>query len=396
VPLVLINGCVGVGTGYSTKIPPYHPEQIVALLRARLEGGLETLQGRALDPWWFGFKGTIVRTDDKTWITKGVWTYDDAARTVTITELPIGTWTKNYKVFLDKLCQLEEAAAAAETAAAAAAAAAKKKKATVVANSDTHSLKSGGGAAGTVVADEEDVNESFGLKSFDDLYTDSIIKFVLYFTEDAYDDIRANPAQFEKRFRLTTSWKTSNMCAFDCDFSIHRYDSVGDILETFVERRLPAYEERKRHILEGLQREITELEAKLIFIRAILDGRLELARKEDHEIVTSLKACGVPALGGAEDFVESYDYVLRMRIDRVKASAVAALEAEVAEKNAVAATVSAKTGSQMWQEDLSDFCEAWKKYMKIREESSAESTIAGNTAGSVKKPVKIKVKKSAS
>lgn len=402
IPLVLVNGCVGVGTGYSTKIPPYHPEQIVALLRARLEGGLETLRGRALDPWWFGFKGAIVRTDDRTWVTKGVWTFDDAAKTVTITELPVGTWTKNYKVFLDKLCQLEEAACAA--GAAATAAAAKKKKAAggaggaagtagaagaaaAAAAADVHSIKSGGG-------DADDVNESFGLKSFDDLYTDSIIKFVLYFTEDAYDDIRANPAQFEKRFRLTTSWKTTNMCAFDCDFSIRRYDTVGDILETFLERRLPAYEERKRHILEGLQREITELEAKLIFIRAILEGRLELARKEDHEIVANLKACGVPALGGAEDLVESYDYVLRMRIDRVKASAVAALEAEAAEKKAVAATVTAKTGSQMWLEDLAEFAEAWKKYVKAREESSAGEggAAAGGTPAGAKKHQKIKVK----
>lgn len=391
IPLITVNGCVGVGTGYSTKIPPFNPSQIVSLLRARLNGSLETLRDRALDPWWFGFKGTIVRTDDKTWITKGEWTYDDTARTVTINELPIGTWTKNYKVFLDKLCQLEE------TATAAAAQTRKKTMATsggavsvaagvTTTTHDTHSAKSGDA--------DDDVNDSFGLKSFDDLYTDSIIKFVLYFTEDGYDDIRANPALFEKRFRLTTSWKTTNMCAFDCDFSIQRYNTVGDILESFLERRLPAYEERKQHIISGLQREITELEAKLTFIRAILDGTLELSRKEDHEIVANLKKCGIAPLSAekltdsaAADLIENYDYVLRMRIDRVKASAVTSLETELSEKRAAAATVAAKSGGQMWLEDLATFEEAWLRYSTAREESSTTT----NTCNSREK-TKIKVK----
>jgi DNA topoisomerase-2 len=393
IPMVAVNGCVGVGTGYSTKIPPYNPEQVVALLRARLEGGLETLRGRSLDPWWAGFKGSIVRTDERTWLTKGVWTCDDAAKTVTITELPIGMWTKNYKVFLDKLVQIEEttAASAKKTAAAAATAATAMKKtggkgavataaAAAAAAAETHSIKSGGA---------DDIADSFGLKAFDDLYTDSIIKFVLYFTEDGYDEVKANPSNFEKRFRLTTSWKTTNMCAFDCDFSIRRYDTVGDIMETFLERRLPAYDERKKHILAGLRQEITELEAKLVFIRAILDGRLVMTRKEDHEIVENLKACGVPPLSGqgAADLIESYDYVLRMRIDRVKASAVAALEAEAAEKRAKILEIEGKTPAQMWLEDLADFEVAWRRMCLARSEAAAETVSATGVT-----KIKVKVK----
>lgn len=400
VPMIAINGCVGVGTGYSTKIPPHNPSEIISLLKARLNGTLESLNGRALDPWWYGFKGNILRTDEKTWVTRGVWTCDDATRTVTITELPVGTWTKNYKIFLDKLCQIEEAAA---SAAASAATTLKKKKTSIEMNmtttgniaatktptkavggvTDAHSLKSG----------DDDVIESFGLKSFDDLYTDSIIKFVLYFTEDGYDEIRSNPAHFEKRFRLTTSWKTTNMCAFDCDFSIQRYDTVGDILETFVKHRLPAYDERKSHILEGLLKEINELEAKLIFIRAILEGRLDLIRKEDHEIIQSLKDCGVPALSGERnvDLIESYDYVLRMRIDRVKASAVAALEAEVAEKHSLTENIKSKSASQMWLDDLHVFEDAWLSYMRTRDDASAVTDkIVGKTQ--VKNKTKPKTK----
>jgi DNA topoisomerase-2 len=35
VPLLVINGCVGIGTGFSTDIPPHNPEEVVGLLRDR-------------------------------------------------------------------------------------------------------------------------------------------------------------------------------------------------------------------------------------------------------------------------------------------------------------------------------------------------------------------------
>lgn len=381
IPLLAINGCIGVGTGYSTKILPYNPEQIVSLLRARLRGGalgadgLETLAGRQLDPWWFGFRGTIVRTDDNTWITKGVWSLDEDKKTVTITELPIGMWTKTYKTFLDKLCQLEEAGGG-------------NKKSVGRSAATTTATKNDSASVGT--NDSDNVTESYGLRSFDDLYTDQDIKFILYFTEDGFEDVRSNPTIFEKNFKLTKSWKTTNMYAFDCDFNIKKYSTIGDILEAFYQRRLPAYEERKANILAGLQKEISEAEAKLVFIRAILDGRLDLARKEDHEILAALKAVGVPTLWGADpNIIDSYEFVLRMRIDRVKASAVAALEEEVATARDKFTKISNKTSTQMWTEDLIDFEKAWKTYYETRtnEVSNQGRTLA---SGKIRLPKKTK------
>jgi DNA topoisomerase-2 len=392
VPLLAINGCIGVGTGYSTKILPYNPQQIIALLRARLAavGGtatatgtmaepLSTLEGRQLDPWWFGFRGTIVRTDDNTWITKGSWTMDEDKKTVTITELPVGMWTKTYKAFLDKLCQLEEAGGGGGGGA-------KKSKAAATGKSDGASVGTHGGS------ESDDVTDSFGLRSFDDLYTDQDIKFVLYFTEDGFEDVRCNPLLFEKNFKLTKSWKTTNMYAFDCDFNIKKYTTVGDILEAFFQRRLPAYEERKAHILDGLQREINEAEAKLIFIRAILDGRLNLARKEDTEIVSALKTVGVPTLNNMDpDSIDSYEFVLRMRIDRVKASAVVALEAEVATARDKFAVISAKSAVQLWSEDLNEFEIAWNTYCQLRTgEASSSGQAKPNVSGKIRLPKKSK------
>ena len=55
VPMCLINGADGIGTGHSTFIPKHDPLQIIAWLRARLtEQELPTFR-----PWYRGFKGTI-------------------------------------------------------------------------------------------------------------------------------------------------------------------------------------------------------------------------------------------------------------------------------------------------------------------------------------------------
>jgi len=102
VPLIAINGSVGIGTGYSTNIPPHNPTDIVTLLRHRLNGQIPTLENRPLDPWWWGFKGKTSRFDENTWITKGIYEFDDDKKTITITQLPVGTWTKDYKAFLDE------------------------------------------------------------------------------------------------------------------------------------------------------------------------------------------------------------------------------------------------------------------------------------------------------
>jgi hypothetical protein len=151
-----------------------------------------------------------------------------------------------------------------------------------------------------------------------------------------------------------------------------------------VAKRLPAYEARRVAQLEQLVREITELEAKRAFIAAILEDRLVLMRKSDEEIVAGLKACGIPPLSDPSkaDAVEGYDYVLRLRIDRVKASAIAELDEQVAGKRAEIAALEATTPAAMWLNDLATFETAWSRYKAAR-----EADLAGTGVVSAKKPV---------
>uniref|UniRef100_A0A6C0DDT3 DNA topoisomerase (ATP-hydrolyzing) n=1 Tax=viral metagenome TaxID=1070528 RepID=A0A6C0DDT3_9ZZZZ len=360
VPLLAINGSVGIGTGYSTNIPPYKPDDLICLLRHRLEGSMDSLAGHALDPWWFGFKGTTHRQDEQTWITKGVYTLDDEKKTATITELPTGTWTKDYKAFLDQLLDVEEKKSKDAKQAA--------KKAETASHSSS----------------KDDV-EPCGLKGFDDLYNDVDVRFVLYFTEEGYDAIKDNTDKFEKQFKLTSSWKTTNMTCFDTEFNIVKYKTVGDILETFVQKRLPMYEERRMKQLEIIGGQMQELDAKRRFIQALLDEHLVLQKKSDEEIVVQLKACDIPALSNLEkpDEYDSYDYVLRMRMDRVKQSAVVELDGQLEEKRTEKERLEAETGSSLWLADLEAFRLGWVQYSAERVASSV--SVASSDAKVVKK-----------
>ena len=336
VPLLAINGCVGIGTGFSTDIPPHHPMTIVNMIRDRLEGKRLSLEGLTVQPWWFGFKGRVLSVNEDTWVTKGLYTSDDAKRTITITELPVGTWTKDYKVFLDDMCSGE---------------------------------KAGLGSDGKPV-----------LKSFDDLYDDDTVNFILYLEADYYEDVKADITEFEKRFKLTTSWRLSNMTCFDDKMRIVKYSTVGDIVEAFYGPRLVAYEQRRQHEMARLEREALEADAKARFLKAILDGSLELRGASDEEILSGMLMLDLPPLSNPDkpDDIDSYEYLLRLRMDRVKAAAIADAERAVLAARMAYETLRDTTASAMWISDLDDFEDAWSK-MEAHRHTTMSST------GSLKK-----------
>lgn len=97
-PLILINGGEGIGTGYSSSVPCYNPDDIKNMVSCMLKG-----KGDVDDiiPWYPNFKGTITPTGQGTYQVAGC--YNLKAGTLEITELPIGKWTNDYKEFLDSL-----------------------------------------------------------------------------------------------------------------------------------------------------------------------------------------------------------------------------------------------------------------------------------------------------
>jgi DNA topoisomerase II len=99
VPIILINGADGIGTGWSTSIPNYNPVDVVANIR-RLMAGQEQVP---MHPWWRGFKGTIEKKGENKYDVTGVAT-KISDTVVSITELPIHKWTQSFKAELEAMC----------------------------------------------------------------------------------------------------------------------------------------------------------------------------------------------------------------------------------------------------------------------------------------------------
>ena len=95
---LLVNGAEGIGTGFSTDIPPHNPKDIIKNLRLLIDNK----QPVKMIPHFRGFKGNIVTITNKTFETHGIYELIDE-NTIIIEELPVGTWTETYKAFLDTL-----------------------------------------------------------------------------------------------------------------------------------------------------------------------------------------------------------------------------------------------------------------------------------------------------
>ncbi len=102
--MVLVNGAMGIGTGWSTTIPNYNPKNIVANLKHLLNDE----PTEPMHPWYRGFKGTVKFNEKKqNYIITGVYEKIDDDK-LEITELPIGVWTQNYKEYLETLLEAGE------------------------------------------------------------------------------------------------------------------------------------------------------------------------------------------------------------------------------------------------------------------------------------------------
>jgi DNA topoisomerase-2 len=65
--MILVNGALGIGTGYSTTIPMYDVHQIIETMLHKLNHN-EYLE---INPSWDGFIGDIEKIDENNYIVSG-------------------------------------------------------------------------------------------------------------------------------------------------------------------------------------------------------------------------------------------------------------------------------------------------------------------------------------
>ena len=328
IPMLLVNGSIGIGTGFSTDILPYNPVDLISAIKDRISGSVADLTKRSFQPWWLGFRGSVKAMEGgKGWSTSGIIKWDDEKNQIRIKELPIGMWTRDYKEFLEGMLAGE-------------------------------------------CAGMDEQGGKLTLKSFEEAYNDVDVDFILTLSESSYWHFRQTPAyetEFMTKFKLISTFRLTNMVAFDSAGKIRRYTSVGEIIEEFIGSRLGAYRKRKIHKLASLRSHLLEMQAKRKFIMAVIDGTLVIGKTEDLDLLADIQQLELPALSKGEG-LDGYEYLLRMRIDRLKASAVITLEGEIAGVEEEISVLEATTAEKLWLNDLDEFMAAWTPYTEWRQE----------------------------
>ncbi|CAG9855568.1 unnamed protein product [Phyllotreta striolata] len=239
-PMVLVNGAEGIGTGWMTKIPNYNPRDIVKNLRRMLDGE----EAEELTPWYRNFKGTIEYCGDNRYVVNGEISYinDD---TLEITELPVHTWTGPYK------------------------------------ENVLEAMLHGTDKVKSVLADYRDYS------------TDKTVKFKIQVTRENLENLEKEG--LHKAFKLQSIINLSSMCAFDEYGCLKKYESVMTLLEDFYALRLKMYEKRKDYLVGTLEAEANKLSAQARFILEKCSGELVVENKKRKIIVDELIKRGYPA-----------------------------------------------------------------------------------------------------
>jgi DNA topoisomerase-2 len=99
IPMILVNGAEGIGTGFSCYVPPYDIE----IIKHNIRCALDQVAMAPMVPHFKGFKGTTTKTKDHTWVMEGIVAKEGTQ--LHITELPPGKWIQDFKEHLDDLLE---------------------------------------------------------------------------------------------------------------------------------------------------------------------------------------------------------------------------------------------------------------------------------------------------
>ncbi|KAG5656543.1 hypothetical protein KAF25_000130 [Fusarium avenaceum] len=341
-PMVLVNGADGIGTGWSTSIPNYHPEDIVRNLRRRMgretEGDIEERPFEAMTPWFRGWKGSPEAAGPDRYKFNGIaYPNDQKENEIIITELPIRMWTDDFKA------KLEEIIAATK--------------------------------GPSWIKDYKEFNDH------------STVHF-----EIAVDEKHMGKVMEEgvlERFKLLKQVATSNLVAFDTSGRIRKYANVEEILEEFYHFRLEMYTDRKKYWLAVYHADYRKLKNQARFIKEIIDGELLVGKKKKAILVQELRDRDYEAFppgggdkkktadeeeegeenqdveGDLDNGARDYDFLLSMPIWSLTAERLERLRQAIEKKKAEHDELLALSEKDLWCRDLDDFSREWENQLAV-------------------------------
>jgi len=319
IPMVLVNGTKGIGTGFSTEIMCYNPETIIQYLKAKLTNS--TTDGIEFIPHYEGFTGTIDKLTDSKYLFKGRYEKIDND-TIKVTELPVGSWTDDFKELLSEL----------------------------------ENDKDKDGKKITPI-----------IKQIKENFTDTTVEFEVTFSKGKLSELEQSKGDYgcnglEKLLKLYSTSSTTNMNLFDYDDKLKKYETIEEIIDDYYDIRLEYYDLRKEYMIEALEKELLILSNKSRYISEVLEGTIDLRKKKKDEITDMLIIKGYDKLDDDEDF----KYLVKMPMDSVSEENVKKLNNEYNNKSEELKRIKETTIQQMWLYELEELLKEYKIYLEER------------------------------
>jgi DNA topoisomerase-2 len=348
IPMVLVNGSKGIGTGFSTDIMCYNPLLIIDYIKNKL---LSIQEDFEFIPYYEGFKGKISKISNDKFLIKGI--YEKIGNdTIRVTELPVGYWTEDFKELLEELIEPTSGKDGKKTPAI--------------------------------------------IKDYDDMSKDTNVDFTIVFAKGKVEELESNHGEhgcngLEKTLKLYTTNTTTNMHLFDANDTLKKYENIPSIIDSYYEVRLQMYQERKNYMIDSLEKELVLLSNKAKYIQEILVGTIDLRKKKREQVTEMLEAKGYYKM---ED--EEYKYLVKMPMDSVTEENIIKLLKDKGDKEVELEIIRNTSVNNMWLSELDKLRENYIEYKEARtrlmngeEETNAKTNKKKVVSkGAIKKSVK--------
>jgi DNA topoisomerase-2 len=355
IPMVLINGTEGIGTGFSTKIPPHNPKDIVENIK-RIMQGKEVIE---MKPWFNGFKGTVEKNlkKENKYIIKGKYSLD--GNKVIIEDIPIvNGWIEDYERKIEAKVSVTK-------------------------------------------------EDSMKIEDFEKNPSNNNINMVLIFKGNELQKMFKDNS-LEKFLLMSQSLSVTNLHLYNKNGKLVKYNSIQEILHDYYAYRLEMYGIRKDYYLKKLENDLNIAKYKVKFIKENNAKTIVLANKDIASVIKQLKDKGYPMLSkdhrsnetvdenGDIDETEdkgtkrSYRYLLDMAMKSMTKERIQELEKTMEQCQALYDEYASLTPKDLWNKELDEFLVAYNDWI---DRWNIENSTQGDKSDKQKKTVKKKTVK---
>lgn len=344
IPMILINGTSGIGTGFSTDVPSFNPLDVTKSLKTLIQKK-EYIE---IHPYYRGFTGEIIPQGDNKYLMKGSYEIIDE-ETVRVTEIPIFKSIESYK---EDLTEME-------------------------------------------IIDKKETNSNKKILDFSMEPLLNSIDVTIKFKPTELQSLIKND-KLESYLKLNTTFSLNNMHLYDSQNKLTLYDTVYDIMEEFYVDRLDFYKKRKAHHIRVLENDVNIIKYKVKFIEDIFDKKIKLEKQKKDVIIARLVELKYPKLAkNINNLDKSYSYLIELPLWSLTYEKIEELRSQLEEIEKVLEEYKSKSEEQIWLDEIEEFEEAYKVWLKdlIEDQQNEDNLVKNNKKnGKTKKTVTKKKK----